>query len=91
MSTWRDTQEVIRRSLCRTLGSRLIKSTIRGGCKSFVPVCRTALRCAALLLKGFRLFQLSSDGRIGREHLAPICRGFAMLIALPPRTTFSFQ
>jgi FkbM family methyltransferase len=44
-----------------------------------------------LLSKGFRLFQLSSDGRISREHLVPICRGFAMLIAFPPRTTFSFQ
>ena len=42
----------------------------------------------ALLSKGFRLFELTSDGRVGREHLAPICRGCAMLIALPPRATF---
>jgi len=39
---------------------------------------------AFLLASGYRLFRLERGGRIGEELLAPMRRGTAMLLAVPP-------
>jgi FkbM family methyltransferase len=40
---------------------------------------------ALLLAKGYRLFRLEGGGRAGKELLAPMRHGSAMLLAVPPR------